>query len=68
MLVALARRVSDKFLPEAFYDSTFANADGYAQRSPDEEEELAMSLDHKIGDSLVKQVGEDEESDDSGDG
>jgi hypothetical protein len=48
MLLTLARRISDQFLPEVFYESTFTTAEGCPQRSAEEEEELAMGLDHKM--------------------
>jgi len=48
MLLTLARRISDQFLPEVFYDSTFTIADGCPQRSPEDEEDLAMGFDHKM--------------------
>jgi hypothetical protein len=65
MLLTLARRVSDQFLPEAFYESTFAIADGCPQRSPEDEEDLAMALDHKIIDAVAEKGGDEEESEDS---
>lgn len=48
MLLTLARRISNQFLPEVFYESTFTTAEGCPQRSAEEEEELAMGLDHKM--------------------
>lgn len=45
LLVSLARKVSDLYLPETFYkNTTFLEADGCAQRTEEEEEDLAMSL------------------------
>lgn len=45
MLVSLARKVSNLYLPEAFYQTTtFTEANGCATRTKDEEEDLAMSL------------------------
>lgn len=45
MLVTLARRISDLYLPETFYShTTFAEADGCASRPEDEEEDLVLSL------------------------
>jgi cell wall assembly regulator SMI1 len=69
MLLTLARRISDQFLPEVFYDSTFTIADGCPQRSPEDEEDLAMGFDHKMQDALAEKDGEEEGSEDSdGDG
>ena len=65
MLQALARRISDWFLPEVFYDSTFTVADGSPQRNPEDEEDLAMAFDHKMKDALAKEDKDEEESDDS---
>ena len=45
MLVTLARKFSDLYLPETFYEHTiFLEADGCAARPKEEEEDLAMSL------------------------
>jgi hypothetical protein len=45
MLTTLARKVSDHFLPEAFYEeTTFTEAEGCAARSAEEEDDLALSL------------------------
>ena len=45
LLVTLARKISDFYLPETFYQTTnFIGADGCASRSKDEEEDLAISL------------------------
>jgi len=69
MLLTLARRISDQFLPEVFYDSTFTIADGCPQRSPEDEEDLAMGFDHKIQDALAEKGADEEGSGDSdGDG
>ena len=65
MLLTVARRNSDQFLPEVFYDSTFTNADGCPQRSPEDEEDLAMGFDHKIQDALAEKGGDEEGSGDS---
>jgi hypothetical protein len=72
MLLTLARRISDRFLPEVFYESTFTATDGCSQRSPEDEEDLAMGFDHKIEDALAKEEsggeeesGDEEESEDS---
>jgi hypothetical protein len=65
MLLTLARRISDQFLPEVFYDSTFTIADGCPQRSREDEEDLAIGFDHKMQDSLAESVGDEEESGDS---
>jgi hypothetical protein len=68
MLLTLARRISDQFLPEVFYDSTFTIVDGCPQRSPEDEEDLAMGFDHKMHDALAEVGGGDEEeSGDEGD-
>ena len=71
MLLTLARRVSDQFLPEVFYDSTFTTASGCPQRAPEDEEDLAMGFDHKMQDTLAERSGvkdgsedEDEDEDD----
>jgi len=65
MLLTLARRISDQFLPEVFYDSTFTIADGCPQRSPEDEEDLAMGFDHKIQDDLAEKGADEEGSEDS---
>ncbi|OBT86723.1 hypothetical protein VE02_06266 [Pseudogymnoascus sp. 03VT05] len=53
MLVALARKVSDTFLPEAFYGtSTFTNADGCPGRGAEAEEDLAMGLSIRVRDAF----------------
>jgi hypothetical protein len=65
MLFTLARRISDNFLPEVFYDSTFTIADGCPQRSPEDEEDLAMGFDHKMQDALAEKGGDEEGSEDS---
>ena len=45
LLVSLARKVSDLYLPETSHkNTTFLEADGCAQRTEEEEENLAMSL------------------------
>jgi hypothetical protein len=67
MLLTLARRISDQFLPEVFYDSTFAIADGCPQRSPEDEEDLAMGFDHKVEDALAKEGRDEEDKDSDGD-
>ena len=53
MLAALARRVSDYFLPEVFYESTFTAVDTCPQRSQSDEKDLAMGLDHKVEEALT---------------
>jgi hypothetical protein len=65
MLLTLARRISDQFLPEVFYDSTFTIADGCPQRSPEDEEDLAMGFDHKMQEALAEKGGDEEGSEDS---
>jgi hypothetical protein len=67
MLLTLARRISDQFLPEVFYDSTFTIADGCPQRSPEDEEDLAMGFDHKVEDALAKEGRDEEDKDSDGD-
>ena len=48
MLVSLARRVSDNYLPQALYkNTTFEEAPGCPQKSKDEETTLEISL--KLG-------------------
>jgi hypothetical protein len=68
MLLILAKRIGDNFLPEAFYSSLFTDAEGSPQLSPEEEEDAAMSLDHKIQDTMgqlaIKATGVDEPEDD----
>ena len=45
MLVTLARKISDLYLPENFYGhTTLAEADGCASRPKKEEEDLMLSL------------------------
>jgi hypothetical protein len=65
MLISLARRISDHFLPEAFYEGTFTRADGCPERSPEEEDDLAMAFDHKMQDALAEKGGDEEDSGDS---
>jgi hypothetical protein len=65
MLLTLARRISDQFLPEAFYESTFDIADGCEQRSLEEEEDLAMAFDHKLQDALAQKGGGENDSEHS---
>jgi hypothetical protein len=65
MLLTLARRISDQFLPEVFYDSTFTIADSCPQRSPEDEEDLAMGFDHKIQDALAEEDRDAERNEDS---
>ncbi len=65
MLLTLARRISDWFLPEVFYDSTFTIADGCPQRSPEDEKDLAMGFDHKMEDALAEKGGDEVGSEDS---
>jgi hypothetical protein len=67
MLLTLARRISDRYLPDVFYDSTFAISDGSPQRSPEDEEDLAMGFDHKIEDALAEKGGDEEDEDSDGD-
>jgi hypothetical protein len=56
MLISLARRISDHFSPEVFYESTFTSADGCPQRSPEEEDDLVMAFDHKMQDALAEKL------------
>ncbi|PMD22236.1 hypothetical protein NA56DRAFT_658159 [Hyaloscypha hepaticicola] len=65
MLISLARRISDHFLPEAFYDSTFESADGCPQRSPEEEDDLVMAFDRNMQDALAEKGGDEEVIEDS---
>lgn len=65
MLLILARRISDQFLPEVLHDSAFTIADGSPQRSPEDEEDLAMGFDHKMQDALVEKDGDEEGSENS---
>lgn len=67
MLIALARRFSDKGLPECFYESTFTVADGCPQRSAEEEDDLAMALYHKMQDDYAEVTGYREEYSDESD-
>ena len=64
MLQTLARRISDQFLPEVFYDSTFTVADSCPQRSLEDEEDLAMGFEHKLQDALDEKGAERGDSDD----
>jgi len=64
MLQNLARRISDQFLPEVFYDSTFTTADGCPQRSVEDEEDLAMGFEHKLQDALDEKAARRGDSDD----
>ncbi|KFY68859.1 hypothetical protein V496_00742 [Pseudogymnoascus sp. VKM F-4515 (FW-2607)] len=68
MLITLARKVSDTFLPEAWYSgSTFDEADGCPSRDAEAEEDLAMGFNLKIQDSFAeaqaKKKEEEEETD-----
>jgi hypothetical protein len=65
MLISLARRISDHFSPEVFYESTFTSADGCPQRSPEEEDDLVMAFDHKMQDALAEKGRDEEETEDS---
>jgi hypothetical protein len=61
MLLSLARKISDRFLPEAFYETTtFTEADGCDERTAEQEADLVMALTHKMNDSLHH---EDEDGD-----
>ena len=69
LLVTLARKISDLYLPENFYESaTFLEADGCERRSDAEEQDLAMSLAVRMkqDDSLAQErkhmVGDEEET------
>jgi hypothetical protein len=64
MLLTLAGRTSDQPLLEVFYDSTFTISDGCPQRSPEDEEDLAMGFDHKMQDALSEKGGDEEGSED----
>jgi hypothetical protein len=64
MLLTVARRNSDQFLPEVFYDSTFTTADGCPQRSAEDEEDLAMGFDHKMQGALAEMAGDEDGSGD----
>jgi hypothetical protein len=46
--------------------STFTTADGCLQRSPEDEEGLAMGFDLKIQDALAEKDRDEEGSEDSG--
>lgn len=67
MLITLARKVSDTFLPEAWYSgSTFDEADGCPSRDAEAEEDLAMGFNLKIQDSFAEaqaKKNEEEETD-----
>lgn len=65
MLLTLARRISDKFLPEVFYESTFSIADGCPQRSSEDEEDLAIGFDHRVQDALAEGGSNEEGSEES---
>ncbi|RFU27637.1 hypothetical protein B7463_g8718, partial [Scytalidium lignicola] len=65
MLLSLARRTSDQFLPEVFYESTFNAADGYPERSPKDEVDLAMVFDHKMEDAFAEKGQDSADSDNS---
>ncbi|KAL8697688.1 MAG: hypothetical protein Q9201_007003 [Fulgogasparrea decipioides] len=65
MLVSLARKISDRFLPEVFYDkTTFETAEGSAARPLEEEDAMALSLKSRLSSRGL----EDEEGNDSDDG
>ena len=66
MLCSLARRISDQFLPEVFYDPTFAVADGSPQRSLEDKKDLVMRLNLKMHDVLAKKHKGEEGSDKEG--
>lgn len=72
MLVALARKISDLYLPETFYThTTFAEADGCAARPVEEEKDLVLSLSVRLHNEReeVQAIAqtEEEDEDDSGD-
>lgn len=54
MLISLTRRISDHFLPEAFYESKFTSADDCPQCSPEEEDDLVIAFDYKMQDALAE--------------
>lgn len=71
MLVTLARKISDLYLPETFYThTTFGEADGCASRGEEEETDLVLSLSVRLQNereevqAVAQSEGEDE--DDSG--
>lgn len=62
MLISLARRVSDRFLPDAFYaGTTFENTMDYPTLPKEQEVVHEMSLQEKIENVTVEDDEEDEE-------
>ncbi|KAL9106771.1 MAG: hypothetical protein Q9187_008520 [Circinaria calcarea] len=69
MLLTLARKVSDLYWPEAFYENTtFETADGCPSRSLEEENDLTLSLAVRLRDEKEEVVGQAgaEESEEEG--
>ncbi len=63
MLVALARAITDRDLPEFLCESTtFTEVEGSPSRSRREEDDLAMSLKVKIDNEASRVEGQDVES------
>ena len=67
MLLTLARKISDHFLPEALYGTTFHTAVGSAARPPEEEKDLVLSLASRIKDTRRARSEEAEDLDSSND-
>ncbi|KAL1968104.1 hypothetical protein VTN77DRAFT_2234 [Rasamsonia byssochlamydoides] len=65
MLTMLARKISDRYSPEVFWEKTFTEADGCPTRSSEEEETLALSLAVRMKEEMQgKTEGEDKGEDD----
>jgi hypothetical protein len=62
MLQVLASHISDFYLPEAFFESTFESAEGCKERSTEEEEDLVLGFHYKLKDLEVLYDGDDTES------
>jgi hypothetical protein len=57
----LARKISDHFLPEVFWNNTtFDESDGAPSRSKEEEETLALSLSVRIKTDIEAKNDDDE--------
>lgn len=65
MLLTLARRISDQFLPKVFYESKFTITESCPQRSPEDKEDLVMIFDHKMQDALAEEDRDEEGNEDS---
>jgi len=64
MLKTLARNISDRYLPEVFFqDTTFSEDDGFPSMSEENEDNLATELKALFEDSTISKHESDDESD-----